>query len=73
VAEAFSRRLEGEIDGAACADLERHLEGCPTCRGRCDTLRSTLSLCRRAGEAAVPPAVERSVREALRRFLDGGG
>ena len=70
VVELFSRRLEGEIDGSACADLEKHLEGCPTCRGRCDSLRSTLSLCKRAGEAPVPPAVERSVRLALQSFLD---
>lgn len=70
VVEAFSRRMEGEIDGTACAELELHLVQCPTCRGRCDSLRTTLSMCQRAGEGSVPPAVERSVREALRRFLD---
>jgi RNA polymerase sigma-70 factor (ECF subfamily) len=70
VVELFSRRLEGEIDGATCADLEQHLQGCPVCRGRCDSLRSTLALCQRAGEAPVPQAVERSVRAALRQFLD---
>jgi len=69
VVELFSRRMEGEIDGAACADLEQHLQGCPVCRGRCDSLRSTLALCRRAGEAPVPAAVERSVRAALEQFL----
>jgi RNA polymerase sigma-70 factor (ECF subfamily) len=70
VVEAFSRRLEGEIDGTACADLEEHLKACPTCRGRCDSLKATLSMCKRAGEAPVPPAVESTVRDALRRFLD---
>jgi RNA polymerase sigma-70 factor (ECF subfamily) len=69
VVELFSRRMEGEIDSASCADLEQHLQGCPVCRGRCDSLRSTLALCRRAGEAPVPPAVERSVRAALDQFL----
>jgi RNA polymerase sigma-70 factor (ECF subfamily) len=70
VVEIFSRRLEGEIDGSACAELEQHLQTCPTCRGRCDSLRATLTLCQRAGEAPVPPAVERSVRAALQKFLD---
>lgn len=69
VVELFSRRMEGEIDGASCADLEQHLRTCPVCRGRCDSLRSTLALCRRAGEAPVPPEVERSVRVALEKFL----
>ncbi len=66
---AFSRHLEGEIDSSLCAEMEKHLEGCPACRGRCDSLRSTLTLCRQAGAAPVPEDVERSVREALKRFL----
>jgi RNA polymerase sigma-70 factor (ECF subfamily) len=71
VVQLFSRRLEGEIDAGACAELEKHLQECAACRGRCETLRTTLALCRQAGAtAAVPAHVERSVREALRRFLD---
>jgi RNA polymerase sigma-70 factor (ECF subfamily) len=74
VVDAFSRRLEGDIDPNACAELESHLERCGVCRGKCDTLRATLALCRQAGTvAAVPAHVERSVREALRRFLDAQG
>ncbi len=69
VVTMFSRRLEGEIDGNACADLEKHLESCAACRGRCDSLRSTLTLCRNAGSAQVPPEIARSVREALRQFV----
>jgi RNA polymerase sigma-70 factor (ECF subfamily) len=69
VVTIFSRRLEGEIDSNACAELEEHLKGCASCRGRCDSLRATLTLCRKAGAAQVPADVARSVREALRRFL----
>jgi RNA polymerase sigma-70 factor (ECF subfamily) len=69
VVEVFSRHLEGEIDSSVCAELESHLEGCAACRSKCDTLRSTLTLCRKAGAATVPPDVESSVRAALRRFL----
>ncbi len=71
VVELFSRRLEGEIDASACADLEKHLQRCESCRGRCESLRTTLALCKRSGAAAVPAHVEQSVRDALRRFLDG--
>lgn len=70
VAELFSRRLEGEIDAGACADLQKHLDACAVCRGRCESLRATLTLCKRAGAAPVPAHVERSVREALQRFLE---
>ncbi|BDG02240.1 sigma-70 family RNA polymerase sigma factor [Anaeromyxobacter oryzae] len=69
VVAMFSRRLEGEIDEAACAELQEHLERCDACRGRCEALRQTLATCRQLGAAPVPAPVERSVREALRRFL----
>ncbi|HYD42756.1 MAG TPA: sigma-70 family RNA polymerase sigma factor [Anaeromyxobacter sp.] len=69
VVEIFSRRLEGEIDSNVCAELESHLQDCAACRGRCDSLRATLTLCQRVAETPVPPQIETSVREALRRFL----
>jgi RNA polymerase sigma-70 factor (ECF subfamily) len=71
VMAAFSRRLEGEIDAAACAELERHLTTCDACRGRCEALRKTLATCKQLGAEAVPAPVERSVREALRKVLAG--
>ena len=73
VVDAFSRRLEGEIDPNLCAELESHLQTCPACQARCDSLKATLTLCRSAGAAPVPPDVVSSVREALRRFLDRQG
>jgi RNA polymerase sigma-70 factor (ECF subfamily) len=69
VAMLFSQRLEGEIDSGACAELEKHLQSCTACKSRCDSLRQTLAMCKRAGAAPVPADVERSVRDALRRFL----
>jgi RNA polymerase sigma-70 factor, ECF subfamily len=69
VVTMLSRKLEGEIDGKDCADLETHVAGCASCRGRCDALQATLSLCKRAGTATVPPEVARAVREGLHSFL----
>jgi len=68
VVELFSKRLEGQISGDVCAELEEHLGACDRCRARCESLRATLSLCSQSGEE-LPPRVERSVRDALRRFL----
>jgi RNA polymerase sigma-70 factor (ECF subfamily) len=66
----FSEHLDGEISAERCAEMERHLEGCPKCRGTCDSLKRTLALCRTT-EAALPlpAAVQASVRTALRTFL----
>lgn len=66
----FSQHLEDEISAERCAEMERHLEGCASCRGTCDSLKRTLALCQTTGAAvAVPAAVQSSVRTALRTFL----
>jgi RNA polymerase sigma-70 factor (ECF subfamily) len=73
VLELFSRKLEGEISGSVCEELEQHIRGCARCAARCDSLRASLTLCRRAGDDKVPPRVEHSVRTALRKFLAASG
>jgi RNA polymerase sigma-70 factor (ECF subfamily) len=64
----LSRYLEGEIARADCAEMERHVAGCPRCRAQCDSLRRTLDLCRASagGAQPVPPEVQEQVRQALR-------
>jgi RNA polymerase sigma-70 factor (ECF subfamily) len=70
----YSQHLEDEISADLCAQMERHLEGCGRCRGACDTLRRTLALCRTTGASSpVPPAVQASVKAALRGFLAENG
>ncbi len=65
----FSRNLEGEISAEVCAEMERHVAACNRCRGTCESLKRTLALCRTSPEAPVPPAVQDSVRIAVRNFL----
>jgi RNA polymerase sigma-70 factor (ECF subfamily) len=66
----FSQHLEDEISAERCAEMERHLEGCPRCRGTCDSLKRTLAMCRTVGPSApVPASVQSSVRRALRSYL----
>jgi RNA polymerase sigma-70 factor (ECF subfamily) len=70
----LSRHLEGEISADLCAEMERHLERCGRCHGTCDTLKRTLALCHTTGGSApVPPAVQASVKSALRSFLAENG
>ena len=69
----FSAHLEGQVSAEVCAEMERHIEACPRCRGACDSLKRTLSLCRTSVPAEqVPAAVQVSVKVALRNFLAGG-
>jgi RNA polymerase sigma-70 factor (ECF subfamily) len=36
----WSRKLEGDLSAGDCADMERHLEGCPACGAACSALKS---------------------------------
>ena len=65
----FSRHLEGEISADLCAQMERHLDECGSCRGACESLKRTLALCHSTPTPQVPESVQRSVRESLRRLL----
>lgn len=71
IAELYSRNLEGEIGPDTCAELERHVAACPRCKGVCAALESSLRLCRAAPRVPVPPAVQQSIRVALRDLLRG--
>ncbi len=66
VVDLLSRRLEGEISPDLCAEMERHLAGCASCRGACESLKETLALCRRVSAPEVPSAVRESVQRAIR-------
>jgi RNA polymerase sigma-70 factor (ECF subfamily) len=69
ILQLFSRHIEGEISASVCADMERHLEGCPACRSRCDSLQTTLALCKNTSLPEVPKTVQASVRTALRKLI----
>jgi RNA polymerase sigma-70 factor (ECF subfamily) len=70
----FSRYLEGEIGSQECARMQEHVERCPRCRGACDALKQTLSLCRaRATSGTAPREVQELVRKALRDLAAKGG
>jgi RNA polymerase sigma-70 factor (ECF subfamily) len=69
--EVFSRHLEGDLSGNTCAEMEAHLATCDACRGRCESLRQVLALCRAAPAPALPADVDQSVRKALREYLAG--
>lgn len=70
VLSLLSRHLEDEISAEVCAEMARHLEVCPRCRDRCESLQRTLALCRNlAPSVEIPASVQEAVRRAIRTFL----
>lgn len=69
----FSSHLDAPLSADVCAEMERHVDACPRCKGACESLKRTLRLCRTSAPAApIPAAVQTSVKAALRSFLVAG-
>jgi RNA polymerase sigma-70 factor (ECF subfamily) len=66
----LSKKLEDEISPDLCAEMERHVDGCPHCKGLCDSLKRTLALCKSAPSPLVPRQVQESLRKAVQAALD---
>jgi RNA polymerase sigma-70 factor (ECF subfamily) len=67
----LSRKIEDEIGPEVCAEMERHVAGCPHCRGLCDSLKRTLAVCKALPSVAVPKDVQDSLRKAVSAALAG--
>ncbi|MBN1210773.1 MAG: sigma-70 family RNA polymerase sigma factor [Myxococcaceae bacterium] len=58
-----------EVDQATCVRLEEHLSRCSRCAQACESLKRTVSLCRRLPGDEVPAPVRTAVRQALSRVM----
>ncbi len=71
VALLWSRNLEGDLNRADCAAMERHLGTCPWCSSACTALKQALMACQNVRSEAIPPAVQARVRAAMRSWSEG--
>lgn len=65
LAQELSEYAAQEIDQATCVRIEDHLSRCARCTEACETLKRTVSLCRRIPGDEVPGPVRAAVRQAL--------
>ena len=68
IVAAFSRKLEGELGDKDCAEMEKHVSGCPACDAACSALRAALAVCRTTTEGPVPASVQARVKDAVRTW-----
>jgi len=72
VLNMLSRKLEDEISPEVCAEMEQHVEGCSHCKGLCDSLKRTLTICKALPTPNVPETVQASLRRAIADALGEG-
>ena len=64
---SLSEYVDGVLEEALCAEIDRHLHECENCRVVVDSLRKTVELYQTTSEPAMVPA---DVRERLFRRLN---
>jgi anti-sigma factor RsiW len=60
--------LEGALDDATHAQVERHLRGCPGCAVYLEQFMESIALTGRLREDTVPPALLDELMDAFRSF-----
>jgi RNA polymerase sigma-70 factor (ECF subfamily) len=66
----LSQKLEDDVSPDLCAKMEKHVEGCPHCKGLCDSLKRSLAVCRSFSSPTVPHHVQESLRQAVQAALE---
>ncbi len=61
----LSNFIDGDLDDAVCAEIQRHLADCDNCRVMVDTLKKTIVLYREVPEESVPPDVHARLVKVL--------
>jgi RNA polymerase sigma-70 factor, ECF subfamily len=69
LAQELAAYVAAEIDQATCAQVEAHLARCSRCAVACESLKRTVSLCRRIPGGEVPAPVRTAVRRAIRAAM----
>lgn len=61
--------LDGDLDAAACAAIERHADACPVCARFVRGLQETMRLCHEAGTRPLPDDLLARARARLARLV----
>lgn len=69
--ELLSEYMDGELDAAQRAEVDRHVQGCKACTQELTSLRATVSLVASLGRVEAPEGLAGSVSDALSHRAKG--
>lgn len=68
IVEIFSRKLEGELSADDCATFQEHIDQCPTCAARCDSIQRILGACASLRSEPDPSEVQKIIDRTVAAF-----
>jgi anti-sigma factor RsiW len=63
--EKLSEFIDGELDHATCAEIQKHAEDCVACFSCLETLKRTVALCNNVGEKPIPSDLSEKLKNLI--------
>ena len=63
--EKLSEYIDGELDHATCAKIQKHAEDCVACFTCLETLKRTVALCNNVGDRPIPQNLSERLKEII--------
>ena len=63
--EKLSEFIDGELDQATCAEIQKHAEDCVACFSCLETLKRTVALCKTVGDKPIPHNLSEKLKEVI--------
>ena len=69
--QRLSEYLDGELDEAACSEIQKHVQECIPCEVCLQTLKRTVALCRESDALPVSEGLSNRLKEVVRLLARG--
>jgi anti-sigma factor RsiW len=63
--EKLSEYIDGELDHATCAEIQKHAEDCVACFSCLETLKRTVALCKNVKDQPIPSNLSEKLKEII--------
>ena len=63
--EKLSVYIDGELDHATCAEIQKHAEDCVACFSCLETLKRTVALCKNVADKPIPQNLSAKLKEII--------
>ena len=63
--EKLSEYIDGELDHATCAEIQKHAEDCVACFSCLETLKRTVALCKNVKDQPIPSHLSEKLKEII--------
>ena len=68
IVEIFSRKLEGELSSDDCSKFQAHIDQCPLCASRCESIQRILGACASLKSDPDPSEVQKIIDRTVAAF-----